>query len=200
MLIGVIALCMDLVSQSMYANNMAGKKVGGLAVAIPGQVKGLYEVWQKYGTLPWASLVEPTIHMAREGFTVARYLASTIKDSSCAILADKGLRDAFAPNGVPLVEGDICTRKKLAETLVAIAKEGSDAFYTGPIAKAIVEDVQAAGGILTMEDLENYEIVVTEPVRAETWGHTILGMPPPSSGGPGLIMVRKSSFECYFIC
>lgn len=176
-------------TESMYANNVEGKTVGGLAVGVPGEVKGLYEVWQKYGKLPWASLVEPAIQLARDGFPLQKYLASLIQSSLSSILADKGLMDAFAPNGVPLLEGDLYTRKKLAETLSAIAKKGSDAFYSGEIAEAMVDDVQAAGGILTLEDLTNYKVTVTPPVVGETWGHTILGMPPPSSGGPGLIMI-----------
>ncbi|CAM6129364.1 unnamed protein product [Calypogeia fissa] len=176
-------------SESMYATNLPGKTVGGLAVGVPGQVKGLYEAWKRYGTLPWDSLVEPAIKLGADGFPVQPYLASQIQGSLSAILADKGLRDVFAPDGIPLLAGELCYRKKLAETLEAIATNGSDAFYSGPIAEALVADVQAAGGILTMEDLAGYEVICSEPVKAETWGYTVLGMPPPSSGGPGLILI-----------
>lgn len=175
----------------MYAKDLIGKSSGGLAVGVPGEVKGLYQAWQKYGTLPWASLLEPSIKLAIEGFPVPPYLAWLIQFSLSDILANKGLREVFAPNGSPLLEGDIYKREKLAKTLIAIAKEGSDALYYGKIARAMVEDVQAEGGILTMEDLANYTVVVTKPITGETWGHTVLGFPPPSSGGVGLIMVNR---------
>lgn len=167
--------------QSMYANDLGGKTVGGLAVGVPGQVKGLYEVWQKYGTLPWHHLVEPAIKLAANGFPVQPYLAAQIQTALPSILANKGLRAVFAPSAVPLLAGDICYRKKLAETLAAIAKHGSDAFYYGPIAEAMVNDVQAAGGILTVEDLANYAVVFSDPVMAETWGHTVIALLRPAA-------------------
>lgn len=176
-------------SEDMYAKNPAAKKIGPLSVGVPGELAGLHLAWQQHGKLPWKKLVQPVIRMAAEGFVISPYLASNIKSYKNAIMADKGLRGVFTVNGKLLNVGDTCYNKKLAETLQAISDFGPSVFYNGTIGKKLVEDVQAVGGILSFEDLQNYRVEVTDPISAEVMGYTILGMPPPSSGAAGLISV-----------
>lgn len=176
-------------SQNMYSKNSTLQLYGGLSVAVPGELAGLYLVWQQYGTLPWKSLVEPAIQLAEKGFEVRPYLASAINMSSTLILADEGMKEVFAPNGILLRAGDTCIRKALANTLKSIARNGPDAFYNGPIGENFVKDVKDAGGILTMEDLAAYRVKIRDPIVHEVQGLTIYGMPPPSSGGACMAMV-----------
>lgn len=105
------------------------------------------------------------------------------------IFADKGLCNIFTSNGKLLQAGSIYHNRKLAETLEAISRRGPEAFYSGSIGIKLVSDVKKSGGILTMKDLRSYRVKVTEPISAEIMGHTILAMPPPSSGGAGMILV-----------
>lgn len=181
--------------QDMYEKNRSAKALGGLSVGVPGQIAGLHMVWKKYGRLPWKSLIHPSIQLCARGFAVEPYLANEIVVNSARILADKGLRDVFAPNGTLLQAGDFCYRIQLAKTLSQIAKHGPSVFYAGPIGRKLARDVQAAGGILTLQDLNKYKVIVRQPLVADTWGYTILGMPPPSSGGAGLALVRCSSLN-----
>lgn len=182
----------------MYEKDPHAKVYGGLAVGVPGEVAGLYTVWSHHGRLPWEKLIEPSIKLANLGFIVQPYLAFHIQDNLGYILADKGLQETFAPGGKPLREGDTCLRKNLGHTLQQIAKHGPNAFYMGDIAKAFVADVKAAGGIMTIEDLRDYKVVVRQPLVAETMGYTLISMPPPSSGGASLVLVSlfPSLDEC----
>lgn len=172
----------------MYNKAPVSKYKGGLSVGVPGELKGLHLAWQHHGRLEWTELVEPSIALAH-AFVVQPYLAYHIQEEISDILTDNGLRETFVPGGKPLVVGDICFRKNLAKTLEKIAKHGPEAIYSGPIAERIVEDVKAAGGILTLEDLRDYKVEIRKPVIAETMGYTVIGMPPPSSGGPSLVLV-----------
>eukprot|EP00249_Psilotum_nudum_P008283 c21165_g1_i2 orf=285-1919(+) len=176
-------------SQTLYAGNSQLQIEGPLSIAVPGEIAGLYLVWQHHGRLPWASLFQPAIKLATKGFVVHPYLAYQINETAKEILADKGLRETFAPGGTLLKAGDICYRKALAKTLQILANEGPDAFYNGTIGDQIVEDVQRAGGILSTKDLRDYRVKIREPVVAHILGSTVLGMPPPSSGGACLILI-----------
>ncbi|KAH9295132.1 hypothetical protein KI387_038720, partial [Taxus chinensis] len=176
-------------SEDMYAKNPSEKYVGPLSMGVPGELAGLHLAWSQHGKLPWKRLVQPAIKLASMGFVVMPYLARDIKLIENAIMADKGLRDILTLNGKLLSSGDVCYNKKLGETLQTISDFGPGAFYNGSIGKSLVADVQAAGGILTFNDLQNYGVEVTDPISADVMGYTILGMPPPSSGAAGLILI-----------
>lgn len=182
----------------MYSENSDMQLNGGLSVAVPGELAGLYLLWQQYGTLPWKSLVKPAFQLADKGFEVRPYLASAINSSSERILADEGMREVFAPKGVLLRAGDTCIRKALAKTLKAISLNGPGAFYNGPIGESFVKDVRDAGGILTMEDLAAYRVKIRDPLVHNIGGLTIYGMPPPSSGGACMAMVSKLVASSHF--
>eukprot|EP01018_Ginkgo_biloba_P038117 Gb_20989 [translate_table: standard] len=177
-----------LLLQNMYASNPLSKASGVLSVSVPGELAGLHQAWRKHGRLQWERLVQPAVRLAA-GFTVSPSLAFQMKESEAAIFADKGLRGIFTSNGKLLQMGDICKNLKLAESLKAIAKFGPEVFYNGTVGAQLVKDVQSKGGILTVRDLQKYRVKVTDPVSADILGYKILGMPPPSSGGAGLILV-----------
>ncbi|KAJ9688263.1 hypothetical protein PVL29_014126 [Vitis rotundifolia] len=176
-------------SQNMYENNPRAKYLGALAMGVPGEIAGLHEAWLKHGRLAWRSLFLPAIRLAKDGFVVAPYLAKAIANGAQLILNDPGLRQVFAPNGKLLQAGDICYNLELGNSLEAVAEQGPQAFYNGTVGEKLVKDVRKAGGILTMEDLRNYRVDVTDAMAVNTMGYTIFGMPPPSSGTLGLSLV-----------
>ncbi|KAK1272105.1 Gamma-glutamyltranspeptidase 3 [Acorus gramineus] len=176
-------------SQNMYANNPTAKEVGPLSMGIPGELLGLHLAWSKHGHLPWKSLFQPSIKLARDGFVVAPYLAQAIARSEQAILADPGLRSVFTRDDKILKAGDTCSNPELARSLEAVSEEGPKAFYDGWVGEKLVEDVKAAGGVITKEDLKGYTVEVSKAMEVDVMGFKILGMPLPSSGTLGMSLV-----------
>lgn len=172
----------------MYGGNATLKEKGGLSVAVPGELAGLHKVWKQHGKLPWERLVKPAEILARKGFKISPFLRFQLERSESDVLEDTGLRSVFARNGKLLKRGDICYNKKLADTLKIISKNGPQAFYGGLIGLNLVEDVQKAGGILSMKDLKSYSVKEKEPISTDVLGLKILGM-PPASGGPPMMLV-----------
>lgn len=178
-------------SQDMYENNPSAKYYGALSMGVPGEIAGLHQAWLKHGRLPWRTFFQPSIKLAKEGFVVAPYLAHHIANAAERILDDPGLRQVFAPGGKLLRAGDTCYNVELGQSLEAIAEQGPQAFYNGSVGEKLVKDVREAGGILTMEDLRNYKVEVTDAMSAEVMGYTIFGMQPPSSGTLGLSLIMN---------
>ncbi|OIW09195.1 hypothetical protein TanjilG_11333 [Lupinus angustifolius] len=176
-------------SQNMYQNNPEDKKSGALSMGIPGELAGLHAAWLKHGRLPWKTLFEPATKLAKHGFLVSSTLGNCLAKDSNKIMNDPGLRNVYAPNGNMLKEGDLCRNVELSRSLEAVAEQGPQAFYNGTIGEKFVKDVREAGGILTMEDLRNYKVEITDAVTVNVMGYTIYGMPPPSSGTLGLSLV-----------
>ncbi|KAJ8769564.1 hypothetical protein K2173_005167 [Erythroxylum novogranatense] len=177
-------------SKDMYGGNTTLKATGVLSIAVPGELAGLHKAWEKYGNLPWERLVMPAERFARNGFRISLYLKMQMNATSAGILADKGLREVFvSSNGSLLQAGDMVYNKKLADSLRRIAKQGVQAFYNGSLGLRLVEEVQKAGGILTMEDLRRYRVKINDPLSSNFEHLTILGMPPPSSGGAAMMLI-----------
>ncbi|MCO5602321.1 hypothetical protein L7F22_056451 [Adiantum nelumboides] len=176
-------------SENMYAGNEELKSRGALSVAVPGELAGLHLVWQQYGSLPWKALFEPAIKLAANGFVVRPYLAAAIQTYASSILADEGLTEVFAPNSTLLGEGDLCVWTSLAKSLASVAEEGPAAFYNGSVGRNFVNDVQDAGGILSMDDLARYTVKIRDPTVVNVQGLSVFGMPPPSSAGACIAMV-----------
>ncbi|KAK6120481.1 hypothetical protein DH2020_045774 [Rehmannia glutinosa] len=176
-------------SQNMYEKNAGAKSQGALSMGIPGEIAGLHVAWSKYGRLPWRALFGPAISLAKEGFIVSPCLEGHINKEEKKIMNDPGLRQVYAPNGKLLKAGDMCYNVELGKSLQAVAEQGPEAFYNGTVGEKLIEDVRKAGGILTMEDLRNYRVKVTDAVEVNAMGYKILGMPPPSSGTVGLSLV-----------
>ena len=162
--------------------------VGGLAVGVPGTVAGLYEIHKKFGTIPWNELVQPAIKLAREGYLVTEKQQKSLDGKKEDFIAING-KETFYAQGFK--EGDWVKNEALALTLEFIAKNGKSGFYSGPVADALVERVQATGGIITHEDLLSYAPVWREPVHFKYKDLSIYTMAPPSSGGICLGQIMK---------
>lgn len=180
---------MNFDKKNMYQNNPGAKAYGALAMGVPGEIAGLYEAWTRHGRLAWKTLFQPAIKLAKDGFVVAPYLEGHMNTNAEKILKDPGLRRVFAPDGKLLKTGETCYNVELGRSLDEIAELGPQAFYNGTVGEKLVKDVREAGGILTMEDLRNYKVDVMDAMAADVMGHTIFGMPPPSSGTLGLSLV-----------
>lgn len=155
---------------------------GGLAAAVPGEVRGLGEMVRRWGRLPFARCVEPAEHLARVGFPISWRLAEALK----AIPrqpppTDPVFAQVFA--GKTRDEDEIWKRPDLAWTLGKLRTGGAQAFYRGEIAGEIVKAVRGAGGVMTADDMQGYTAVERAPLET-TYRHLqVLSMPPPSSGG-----------------
>ena len=166
----------------------ARSRRGGLAIGVPGEIRGFWMAHQRFGSLPWASLFEPSIRLASEGFRVSPHLAKRIQAVRESIAQDPALRQVFLDaDGKAPEADDLITRPDLAATFRRIAAEGPAAFYEGTIAAAIVAAARAQGGVLQMADLRDYEALWRKPLTTNYRGAQILTMPPPSSGGIALI-------------
>uniref|UniRef100_A0ABM0MM20 Gamma-glutamyltranspeptidase 3-like n=1 Tax=Saccoglossus kowalevskii TaxID=10224 RepID=A0ABM0MM20_SACKO len=152
-------------TQDMYSNNNTAADIGGLAVAVPGELKGMQMAWKKYGRLRWSELFHPTIQLAKEGFKVTGHTVDSLKSETAKFSYSKKLRDLYMPGGVPVKEGDTLKRLDYAEVLDTIAKEGIDAFYNGSLTNDIVATVKNAGGILTKKDLYDYKAIWKTPLQ-----------------------------------
>jgi gamma-glutamyltranspeptidase / glutathione hydrolase len=162
----------------------------GLAVGVPGTVAGLSLALAKYGSgrFTLADLISPAIALARDGIAVADDLADSLKRAAPRLKRWPTTAKWFCrSDGTPLAEGDRLVQTDLAQTLSLIARDGPRAFYEGPNAHQIADAVIAAGGIMTTQDLSNYQAVERPPLEGTYRGYTIISMPPPSSGGVHLI-------------
>jgi len=158
--------------------------VGHLASGVPGTVMGLWEAHQRFGLLPWADLVEPSVALAR-GFPVRdRFLNSLGESMVEALSAFPASAAQFLPDdGAPPAVGDTLRQAELATTLERVRDQGPDGFYAGETADLIVAEMARGGGLITHEDLASYTAAWREPVRIGYRGYTLLSMPPSSSGG-----------------
>jgi gamma-glutamyltranspeptidase/glutathione hydrolase len=156
--------------------------VGPLASGVPGAVAGLVAAHGRYGSLPLAEVVRPAIELAANGFVVDSALSRSLANAS-RLIADFAGGATFLPGGAAPAPGTLLRQPALARTLERIAANGTAGFYRGQTARTIVDELGRIGGIIAMEDLARYEPVWREPVRATYRGHTVLSMPPSSSGG-----------------
>jgi gamma-glutamyltranspeptidase/glutathione hydrolase len=165
----------------------------GLSVGVPGEPSGLAELVRRFGALPFSRCATPALRLAR-GFSVSPWLAQQITDeikrhpTTGADLIAK-IFSAKAEVAAQIRAGDRVTRPALAKTLARLRREGARAFYQGDIARAIVAETTAAGGVLSLEDLARYAPVERTPLETRFQGRRVLTMPPPSAGGVIIIEV-----------
>ena len=160
---------------------------GHLAAGVPGTVAGLVEAHERYGSLPWAALVQPAIDLAREGYTISetesvrlnRYQEdiANYNDETCPFVK------------VDWATGDLLQQTDLAATLERIRDQKRAGFYEGETAAFIVQEMQSGGGFISAEDLANYQASWREPVVGTYDNYRIISMPPSSSGGVALLQM-----------
>jgi gamma-glutamyltranspeptidase / glutathione hydrolase len=161
-----------------------------LAIGVPGTVAGLALAEEKYGSgrFTLAELIAPAIAMARDGIAFSDDRAESLPNEQARLARWPSTAKIFlrSDGSVPPL-GDRLVQSDLAASLEAIARDGPRAFYEGPTAEKIATAVQAAGGVMTADDLKDYRAIERAPVRGTYRGYDIVSMPPPSSGGVELI-------------
>lgn len=174
--------------KDMYHGNANLTHYGPLASGVPGFVAGTWELKQRLGNpeISWESLIQPSVDLCFEGITVNNHAYHMMHQERARVMSDPGLSSVFVnpATGDIWQEGDIYTFRLLGQTLRRIALGGADEFYKGETARNMIADVQAAGGILTMEDLANYRVRWEEPIThtLKNKGYTLISSPPPGSG------------------
>ncbi len=162
----------------------------GLAIGVPGSVKGLLTALDKFGSLPLQRVIAPAIKLAADGFPVSRDLALSLQRSADRLQRWPASKKVFFhADGSNLKPGEILRQSDLAKTLNNIARYGADGFYQGEVGKKIVSAVARAKGNMTLHDLNNYQVKIRQPVTGTYRGYKIASMPPPSSGGTHIIQI-----------
>lgn len=165
--------------------------IGYKAVAVPGTVAGLGLALKTYGTMKLADVMAPAIRLAEDGFPVSAKLAGEFVDAKKDLQRFSVSAKIFLRNGELYKPGDTLMQPELAATLKRIAKNGVAEFYRGETARMLVSDMSAMGGLITLEDLANYQPKARQALRAKyTYdGHNweVISSPPPSSGGVAII-------------
>ncbi|WRT65034.1 gamma-glutamyltransferase [Kwoniella shivajii] len=175
----------DKSEKEMYGAEKAGRvaaQVGGLAIGVPGELRGLEMAHQMYGKLPWKEVVMPVAELAK-GWKVSRELARRLRLFGQFMLSSPTWSSVYAPRGSLLVEGDFIQRLVYGQTLEEIAEHGPGGFYEGEIAESSVRAVGAAGGIMSLEDLKNYKARAYPAIHSRFMGKEIYTTDAPSSGG-----------------
>ncbi|GEK11012.1 gamma-glutamyltransferase [Pseudoalteromonas sp. McH1-7] len=162
----------------------------GLAVGVPGTVMGMELALKKYGTMTLSQVMQPAIKLARDGIKVTSDLANSlshnyIKQRMLDVPASKAI--FYKEDGSSYKPNEWLVQTDLAHSLTLIAEKGSAGFYQGETAKKIVAAVEAAGGIMTLDDLKAYKALERQPLTGSYRGYEIISMPPPSSGGVHII-------------
>ncbi len=151
---------------------------------------------EKYGRMSLREVITPAVSYARKGVQVTKALAFAWKQSAPKLKRFKRSNAIYLKKGKPYREGDKITLKELAKSYSAIAQEGPSEFYSGRIAKRIIEDMESNGGLLSSEDLESFNPTVREPVHGTYKDFEIISAPPPSSGG-SIILQTMNMLENY---
>ncbi len=165
---------------------------GYLAAGVPGTVMGLDRALTEYGALSRAKVMAPAVALARNGFVLGPADAALLAWGAGRIAKDPAAARIFLrPDGSPLRAGDRLVQTDLAATLALIAARGPDAFYKGPVARAIERAARAHGGILTAADFAGYTAPEGPPLRCSYRGFGLVTVPPPSSGGVTLCEILQ---------
>lgn len=171
----------------MYNNDFKKAEKGGLAVAVPGTLKGLWELHQRHGRLDWRRLVQPSIDLCFTGVEVTPWQAKNFKQYEKRIRKNPSLKEIFInpSTNQTYVVGQKIKRPKLGETYRIIAEHGVDALYTqdGLLLRNFIGDIQSLGGIISEEDMENYRTEWQPIKKSPLFGNRkLIAAPLPGSG------------------
>ncbi|MFY0601446.1 MAG: gamma-glutamyltransferase [Cyclobacteriaceae bacterium] len=162
--------------------------LGHLAAGVPGSVAGMWELHKKMGSLQWPDLIAPAVKVAKEGFHITQHEADALNEKQDNFKAANTHTPWVIKEG-KWAKGDLVIQPELAATLGLIQDLGRDGFYTGEVAQSIVQEMKSGNGIISLEDLKNYQPVWRAPIIGSYKSHKIISMPPPSSGGIALIQL-----------
>ncbi|MBA7678693.1 Acylase ACY 1 proenzyme [subsurface metagenome] len=176
--------------QPLFQTKGRKNAVGHLAIGVPGNLKAWEHVAEKYGRLTMKELISPAVRFAREGYRATEFLAYCVENTRSVLERFPASREIYLPHGEPLKPGSKVVMRDYAETLETVAEHGSGYLYHGDLGRAVVDEMEANGGLITMEDLEGYALIPREPVtgiyRNE---YMVYAMPPGSSGGTHIIQM-----------
>lgn len=163
------------------------------SVCVPGLAAGLWTAHQKWGVKKWRDNVQPAIALAREGFRILPKSREFFAEQEKKLRrGDPEIARLYLPDGQLPATGSLLANADLARTLELVAQHGRDGFYRGPVADAIVAASKQGGGVLTLEDLSNYEARITEPLEMEFRDSTLICAPPPTSGSALFLPIMKA--------
>ncbi len=163
---------------------------GHLAAGVPGTVDGMVRLHNRFGKLPWGDLVQPAIDLARGGFSLTERGASSLNRAQ-SLFVKHNTYDMELIKEEPWEQGNVLRQFALAETLERIRDRGRSGFYSGKTAQYLLEEMQRGGGIISQDDLDDYESSWRKPVIGQYRGHRIISMPPPSSGGIAVVQMLE---------
>jgi gamma-glutamyltranspeptidase/glutathione hydrolase len=197
----LFAIIWDAKTQKLYSLNASGRSPkslsldyfkekgmtkipshGPLPVSVPGCVDGWFEMHKKFGSKPMSEIFQPAIHYARNGFPVTELIAYYWEISGRYLSKFDGFSDIYMPKGNAPKKGEIFKNPALANTLEILAKEGSDAFYKGEIAKTIAKYMKDQGGFLSYEDMASHTSEWVDPVSTNYRGYDVWEIPPNGQG------------------
>ena len=161
----------------------------GARLRVPGSVAGLVEAHNKFGKLPFATVIEPAIKLASEGFVVDDHRSRSIDNYRAWLFTFAASRATSCPTAVVPRPGFDPGAGRSGQTLTAIRDHGADGFYKGWVADSIVAEMDRGGGLISLADLGAYRAIWRDPIKIEYRGYTIYSMPPASSGGVTLALI-----------
>jgi gamma-glutamyltranspeptidase / glutathione hydrolase len=192
-------------SRNMYLDEMGkvtrDSLVGWRAPGVPGTVRGLELAHRKYGKLAWAKVVAPAVRLASQGFPVSYALSQSLRGEMSTKLLENfpESKRIFLKGGVYYEPDERLVQPELGKTLARIAALGSKDFYEGVTAKMLAAEMTKNGGLITLEDLKNYQAAERKPLVGKYKGYRVITAPPPSSGGIGILqmmgMLEGSGYE-----
>jgi gamma-glutamyltranspeptidase / glutathione hydrolase len=188
-LIALGAAPLNLDVDRIVAMPVAQRRRGWASVCTPGLIAGLEAAHQKWGSRPWASLLEPVAALSEEGFELSDRAAEMMSEFQGNI--DPEAARIYLPGGKPLQAGDRLRNEDLAATLRLIARDGAKVMYGGPIAEKIVAASKKAGGFLSIDDFREYQPRFLDPVQADYRGYSAFSSPPPLTGGSTVLLALR---------
>ncbi|MDZ7805674.1 MAG: gamma-glutamyltransferase [Gracilimonas sp.] len=183
-------------TRNMYVRNGEFKSElsweGILAVGIPGTVDGMIKALERYGKMPLDMVIQPAIKLAREGYVLSYSHSQSLNNHRDTFRKYQSSAGYFTTGDTTLFkEGDLFVQQDLANTLERIARFGREGFYAGPVADAIVNEMKRYKGLITYNDLYNYESKWRDPIEVEFRDYKLHIMPPPSSGSIAIAQILK---------
>ncbi len=157
--------------------------LGHLSVAVPGVVDGMIKIHERYGSMEWKDLIQPSINLALNGFSLTKAEADKLNDHQVIFSLMNGADMPFLRANGKWNEGDSIRLTGLSETLIRIKHLGRDGFYQGETARLMLDEIKSGQGIIEQRDLDNYSAEWMESLDGSYKGHKVISMPLPSSGG-----------------
>jgi gamma-glutamyltranspeptidase/glutathione hydrolase len=168
---------------NVYDVERRENQLGPKAVAVPGSLLAWCHMLARYGTMPLADVMQPSIRHATRGFTVTPYLSDCIESAAADLLQDPFAADRLLPDGTPLKAGERLVQGDYAEALELIAQQGEGALHGGPLGDLLVECMERTGAFISAKDLTSYKVIERAPIRGRYRGWEIVGPPPPAASG-----------------